>query len=68
MISLYRSKTPAERLEMAFAADRMVRLRLAGHFNTLHPDWTDEQIHAAIAERLVRGTTSEIISDLESQS
>jgi hypothetical protein len=56
MASMFKSKTPAERLEMAFAAHRMVRLRLAGHFQTLHPEWTSDEVQAAIARRLLSGT------------
>ena len=56
VITLLQSKTPAERLEMGFAAHRMVRLRLAGHFRTLHPEWTAEEVQAAVAGRLLHGT------------
>ena len=55
-ISMFKSKTPAERLAMAFASHRMVRLRLAGHFQTLHPEWTREEVDAAVAGRLLSGT------------
>ena len=56
IILILKSKTPAERLAMAFASHRMVRLRLAGHFRTLHPEWTVEQIDEAVARRLLSGT------------
>lgn len=56
IVAILRKKTPAERLAMAFASHRMVKLRLAGHFRTLHPEWTDEQVQDAIARRLLRGT------------
>jgi hypothetical protein len=38
VIALMTSKPPAERLEMFFASHRLVRLRLAGHLRTLHPE------------------------------
>ena len=57
VIALMKSKTPAERLEMAFASHRLVRLRLAGHFRTLHPEWTDEDVEKAIAGRFLSGTS-----------
>lgn len=57
MIEVLRKKTPAERLAVAFQCNRMMRLRLAGHFETRHPDWTADQIQAAVAERMLHGTT-----------
>ena len=57
VIALMKSKTPAERLEMAFASHRLVRLRLAGHFRTLHPEWNDEDVEKAIAGRFLSGTS-----------
>jgi hypothetical protein len=57
VIALMKSKTPAERLEMAFSSHRLVRLRLAGHFRTLHPEWTDEDVEKAIAGKFLSGTS-----------
>ena len=56
IIAMLKSKTPAERLAMAFASHRMVRQRLAGHFRTLHPEWTNDEIQEAIARRFLSGT------------
>ncbi|MEI8020565.1 MAG: hypothetical protein WCH39_20345 [Schlesneria sp.] len=56
VIALMKSTTPAERLEMAFASHRLVRQRLAGHFRTLHPEWTDEDVEKAIAGRFLGET------------
>ena len=61
VIALMKSKTPAERLEMAFDSHRLVRLRLAGHFRTLHPEWTDEDVDKAIAEKFLSGTNSALL-------
>jgi len=57
MVDVLRTKTPTERLAVAFDCNRLVRLRLEGHFATRHPDWTPEQIAAAIADRLLHGTS-----------
>ncbi|MGQ0633153.1 MAG: hypothetical protein ACT4QC_00970 [Planctomycetaceae bacterium] len=52
---ILRRKTPAERLAMAFDCNRTVRLRLKGHLRSVHPDWTDAQIAAEVARRVLRG-------------
>ena len=54
---MLRNKTPAERLAIAFECNRMMRLRLEGHFRTYHPEWSNEQILAEIARRMARGTS-----------
>ena len=48
-----RKKTPAERVEMVFAANRTVRLVIEGRLRTDHPDWDDEQIRAEVARRML---------------
>ena len=55
VINLMKSKTPAERLAMAFESHRLVRMRLAGHFRTLYPQWTDDEVEKAIARRFLSG-------------
>jgi hypothetical protein len=56
IIEVLRRKSPAERLEMVFAANRLVRARLEGHLRSLHPDWDAKQIREEIARRVSRGT------------
>lgn len=56
VVQIMKSKSPAEKLAMAFESNRLVRLRLAGHFRTEHPDWTDDQINAAVAQRVLNGS------------
>jgi Arc/MetJ family transcription regulator len=53
---ILRHKTPAERVAMALAANRLVRLRIEGHLRTIHPDWTDAQVQAEIARRVLLGS------------
>jgi hypothetical protein len=60
MVEILRRKTPAERLAIAFQCNRMMRLRLAGHFQTRHPDWTAEQINRAVATRMLDGDWSDV--------
>jgi hypothetical protein len=53
--NVLRGKTPTERIAMGLELGRMVRLRLEGHLRTLHPDWSDQQIAAEIARRMLYG-------------
>ena len=56
VVAILKTKSPAEKLAMAFESNRLVRLRLEGHFRTTHPEWTDAEITAAIARRVLNGT------------
>jgi len=49
-----RRKTPAERAEMVFEANRFMRLLIEGHLRTVHPDWDDAAVQAEIARRMLR--------------
>jgi hypothetical protein len=51
-----RRKTVAQRVEMALAANRLVRLRIEGHLRTLQSDWDDARIQAEIARRMRLGS------------
>ena len=53
---ILRRKTPAQRVELAMAANRMMRLRIEGHLRTVHSDWDDSAIQAEIARRMLLGS------------
>ena len=53
---ILRRQTPAERVEMALAANRLTRLRIGGHLRTIHPDWDDARVQAEIARRMLLGS------------
>jgi hypothetical protein len=53
MVEVLRKKSPSERVEMVFDANRTMRLILEGHFRDRHPDWDDNRIRAAVARRLL---------------
>ncbi|HLA85618.1 MAG TPA: hypothetical protein VJL29_12565 [Thermoguttaceae bacterium] len=55
VVEILRRKTPTERVAMALEANRTVRLRLAGHLRTAHPDWDDAAIQREIARRMIGG-------------
>jgi hypothetical protein len=56
MVAVLRKKTPVERVAMVLDANRTMRLLLEAYFRDLHPEWTDNQVAAAIAGRLLRDT------------
>jgi hypothetical protein len=53
---ILRSKSPEERIQLAYDCNRLVRERLASHLASEHSDWTTEQIRKAVAERLLSMT------------
>ena len=53
---ILRRKTPAERVDMAMTANRLMRLRIEGHLRTIHPDWDAAAIQAEIARRMLLGS------------
>ncbi|HYO09553.1 MAG TPA: hypothetical protein VER17_11330 [Tepidisphaeraceae bacterium] len=53
---ILRRKAPAEKMEMIFAANRTMRLRIEGALRTWHPQWTDEQVAREVARRMTRAT------------
>lgn len=56
IVKVLRAKTVTERVEMIFAADRTMRLRLEGHLSSCHPDWDSQALRQEIARRMSRGT------------
>jgi hypothetical protein len=52
-----RRKTPAQRLEMIFAANRLMRSFIEGAIRTWNPDWTDREVREELARRMSRGTS-----------
>ncbi|MDB5355639.1 MAG: hypothetical protein JWN24_2092 [Phycisphaerales bacterium] len=54
---ILRRKTPAERVAMAFAANRTIRLVIEGHLRTQHPDWDRARVMQEVARRMTRGAT-----------
>lgn len=56
MAEVFRAKTPAERIEMMGAANRTARLLAAAGIRYSHPGWSDEQVDAEVARRMLHGT------------
>jgi hypothetical protein len=55
MAAILRTKTPAEKIEMAAAAHRTARAILTARVQSHHPDWTADEVRAEVARRLLRG-------------
>ncbi len=51
--AILRTKTPAQRLAMGFAANRTARMLIAGGIRRDHPDWTAAQVKAEVARRMM---------------
>lgn len=56
MVRILREKTPAERLAIANGMWRSARDMLRNLQRAEHPDWSDDQIDAAVARRMADGT------------
>lgn len=55
VVAVYRGMTPAERLRAGFETSALTRQVVRGSLRGLHPDWPDERIEAAVAERFRGG-------------
>jgi hypothetical protein len=53
MVPVYRRMTSAERVQAGLAATEMIRDRLRAHFADAHPDWSESEVEAAVAHRLL---------------
>lgn len=57
VVRVLRGKSPGERIQMAYESNRLVRERLRAHLAYEHPDWTEQQLAGAVAERMLYGTS-----------
>lgn len=55
LAAILRTKTPAERIEMVFAANRTARLLAAAGIRNQHPDWSDAEIEREVVRRVSGG-------------
>ena len=56
MMEIMSRKTPEERLAIAFRLNRFARDRIGGDLQVQHPDWTEEEVQAEVARRMLRGS------------
>jgi hypothetical protein len=56
-VAIYRAMTPQDRLRQALRMNRSMRELLAAGFRQRQPTWTDAQVRAAVAERILHACT-----------
>ena len=54
VIELRRRMTPAEKIAQICGCNEFMRARIAGHLMTRYPEWTESQIQAEVARRILR--------------
>lgn len=55
MAEIYKGKTSAERLQIAFGFWRSARIQLFNCIRSLHPDWDERQIQREVVRRISHG-------------
>lgn len=55
MARVLRSKTGAERLQIASNMFASVRRMMASHLRMQHPDWSEEQVQREVSRRISHG-------------
>jgi len=53
MISIYREKTPQQRLEIAFNLWTFARSLVKAGLKSLHPEWTEPALEQETAKRML---------------
>jgi len=56
MVEVLKTKTPQQRLAMAFDMWSFTRKQLINHLHSTHPEWDDKKICNEAARRLSHGT------------
>ncbi len=55
MVEIMRSKTPAQRLAIAFRMWETARVIIGGSVRQQHPDWPEDLVNQEIAKRISHG-------------
>ena len=55
VVAMLKTKTPFQRLEMAFALQRFARSVIFSRIRSQHSDWSMPEVDAAVAKRMSRG-------------
>ncbi len=60
-VAFLRSKTPAEKFEMVFAANRTARILAANGIRQQHPQWNEEEVQREVARLMLSGEIEDMI-------
>ena len=55
MIEIYKKKTPAQRLQIAFGLWRSAKIMILNQLRSLHPDWDEKRLQTEVARRISHG-------------
>jgi len=55
MAEILRNKTPQERLAITFKMWESAKKQLKNHLITIHPEWTEKEVHREVIKRLSHG-------------
>jgi hypothetical protein len=55
MAEIYRRKTPAQRLQIAFGLWRSTKILLSNILRSLHPEWDEKRLQHEVARRISHG-------------
>ena len=53
MISIYKGKTPEQRLEISFGLWSFARSLLKANLKSIHPDWPEQAVEEETAKRML---------------
>ena len=56
-VAIYRAMTPRQRLAQGLRMNRTMRELLAAGFRDRHPEWSEEQVRRAVADRILHART-----------
>lgn len=55
MAGIYRKKSPAQRLQIAFGLWRSTNVLLSNLLRSLHPEWDEKRLQREVARRISHG-------------
>lgn len=55
MAEIYRQKTPAQRLQVAFGLWRSTKILLFNLLRSFHPEWDEKRLQREVARRISHG-------------
>ncbi|MDH7512347.1 MAG: hypothetical protein QHH14_05300 [Clostridiales bacterium] len=55
MVEIYKKKTPAQRLQIAFGLWRSAKILILNQLRSLHPDWDEKRLQTEVARRISHG-------------